>query len=444
MLIPDAEGNLGRVLFGLGGADAAERGPLLLGKLATALPKGRLPPRGRRRRAGAGGACLRARKLPLRPLPQAEGERRTACRAAGRGRDRDRPDRRRNLSRSRSDQHAGERSFAARSRACRNRACRPLRRGRLDRRGRRAGARLPADPRGRRGERPPALPDRHPLGSGERSEGHADRQGHRLRHGRARHQAGDRHGADEEGHGRRRERARPGVDGDGGEAEGASAGSCPGSGERHFGTRLPAGRRLEKPQGPDGRDRQHRRRRPSRACRCACACRRGGPESRRHHGDLDRSRARSARPGAAGLFHRRRLFRVGARIFGGRGLRSGLAAAALEALRFLARLEGGRRQPHRAEQLRRRDRRCAFPASFRVRQHRPSRISISSRGTRRRGRPAPRAARRRRSARSSTISPAAMPEFRLPPRRKRRSNRFGSETKPEAGEWRCRCARRRR
>ena len=40
VLIPDAEGNLGRVLFGLGGADAAERGPFLVGKLATALPPG--------------------------------------------------------------------------------------------------------------------------------------------------------------------------------------------------------------------------------------------------------------------------------------------------------------------------------------------------------------------------------------------------------------------
>ncbi len=40
VLIPDEEGNVGRVLFGLGGVDAAERGPLLVGKLATALPAG--------------------------------------------------------------------------------------------------------------------------------------------------------------------------------------------------------------------------------------------------------------------------------------------------------------------------------------------------------------------------------------------------------------------
>lgn len=40
MLIPDAEGNLGRVLFGLGSKDSAERSPLLAGKLATGLPAG--------------------------------------------------------------------------------------------------------------------------------------------------------------------------------------------------------------------------------------------------------------------------------------------------------------------------------------------------------------------------------------------------------------------
>jgi leucyl aminopeptidase len=39
-LIPDADGNLKRVLFGLGGVDSAERGPLLAGKLATTLPAG--------------------------------------------------------------------------------------------------------------------------------------------------------------------------------------------------------------------------------------------------------------------------------------------------------------------------------------------------------------------------------------------------------------------
>ncbi len=40
VVIPDRDGNIGRVLFGLGGVDSPERGPLLFGKLATALPNG--------------------------------------------------------------------------------------------------------------------------------------------------------------------------------------------------------------------------------------------------------------------------------------------------------------------------------------------------------------------------------------------------------------------
>lgn len=40
VLLTDGEGNISRVLFGLGRPDGAEAGPLLFGKLATALPKG--------------------------------------------------------------------------------------------------------------------------------------------------------------------------------------------------------------------------------------------------------------------------------------------------------------------------------------------------------------------------------------------------------------------
>src|SRR5437868_3922 len=40
LIIPDSEGNICRVLFGLGDADSAERDPLIFGKLATALPTG--------------------------------------------------------------------------------------------------------------------------------------------------------------------------------------------------------------------------------------------------------------------------------------------------------------------------------------------------------------------------------------------------------------------
>jgi len=40
LLVPDANGGIGRVLFGLGGADAVERSPLLFGRLGPALPAG--------------------------------------------------------------------------------------------------------------------------------------------------------------------------------------------------------------------------------------------------------------------------------------------------------------------------------------------------------------------------------------------------------------------
>jgi leucyl aminopeptidase len=40
VLVPDDEGNIGRVLFGLGGKDSAERSPLLFGKLGSGLPAG--------------------------------------------------------------------------------------------------------------------------------------------------------------------------------------------------------------------------------------------------------------------------------------------------------------------------------------------------------------------------------------------------------------------
>ena len=143
VVIPDAEGNIGRVLFGLGGADTAERGPLALGKLATVLPPGVY-----RARRGCGRSCAWPRS-PLRSAsyrfdryrkPRKEG------RAAGCSRRRRRrsarPDPRRRLSDARPHQHAGERPVAARPRARGVRARRPLRSQHLGHRGR--GARRAA------------------------------------------------------------------------------------------------------------------------------------------------------------------------------------------------------------------------------------------------------------------------------------------------------------
>ncbi len=133
-----------------------------------------------------------------------------AARPAGRRRRRRaRADPRGRLPRPRPDQHARQRSVAARSGARRRRSRGPFRREPLGRRWGGAGARFPDGPCRRHRQRSAALPDRHPLGLRQRSEGDAGRQGHRLRHRRARHQAAERHGADEEGHGRRRQRARP-------------------------------------------------------------------------------------------------------------------------------------------------------------------------------------------------------------------------------------------
>jgi hypothetical protein len=75
------------------------------------------------------------------------------------------------------------------------------------RRRRPAGAEFPHDPC--RGPRQPArsAPHRSHMGPGRPqapAADHARRQGHRLRHGRPRHQAGERHADHEEGHGRRR------------------------------------------------------------------------------------------------------------------------------------------------------------------------------------------------------------------------------------------------
>ena len=60
----------------------------------------------------------------------------------------------------------------------------------------------------------------------------------------------------------------------GAQARSAAARVDPGGREQRRGQRLPSRRRVEKPQGALGRNRQHRRRRPSGPCRRADRCRR--------------------------------------------------------------------------------------------------------------------------------------------------------------------------
>ena len=101
------------------------------------------------------------------------------------------------------------------------------------------------DPCRRPRERPAAAPDRPALGRRARAEGYHHRQGHLLRHRRPRHQAVERHGPDEEGHGRGRNGARARASRDAGEAARAPARADPGRRQCHCRQRLQAGRCAE-------------------------------------------------------------------------------------------------------------------------------------------------------------------------------------------------------
>ena len=172
-------------------ADAAERGPLLFGKLATALPAGHLPAGRRRRRARARGARLRARELSLRPLPQAEGGRRPPRRAARAPTAPRSPASATAIFLTRdlintpaNDLSPHDLAHAASALAARFGASISVIDGEALARG------FPMiHAVGAGSDRPPCLIDIR-WGIGERSEGDAGRQGHRLRHRRPRHQAG--------------------------------------------------------------------------------------------------------------------------------------------------------------------------------------------------------------------------------------------------------------
>ena len=104
-------------------------------------------------------------------------------------------------------------------------ACKALRRQfQLHRRRRSDATELSADSCGRHGVAARAAPDRFELGRSCPSQGDAGRQGRLLRHRRARSEAVQRHADHEEGHGRRRQCAGAGADGDGRQAEGAACG----------------------------------------------------------------------------------------------------------------------------------------------------------------------------------------------------------------------------
>ena len=121
-----------------------------------------------------------------------------------------------------------------------------------------------------------AAADRAPLGQPQASADRDRRQGRLLRQRRARPQAGQRHAADEEGHGRRGPCPCAGQAGHRRAAAGSAAFADPGGRELRFRPHaFRPGDVLTVAQGPDGRDRQYRRRRPAGPRRCAGPGRRG-------------------------------------------------------------------------------------------------------------------------------------------------------------------------
>ena len=304
LLLPASDGALSGVLFGLEGADKPEKDRFLPGRLPGLLPAGpyrfanaphdtRLAALAfalgsykftRYRKADPSGAQL---EVP-EGVEGADSAHRRRCRA-----------------RARSDQHAGERSWARRVGAGRARPrVAAWREHSGDRRRGIAQAQLSADPCGRPRCRARSAPDRSHLGRSGCAEGHAGRQGRVLRYRRARHQAGLRDADHEEGHGRRGLRARRRAHDHGRKAEAAAARADPGGRECDRGRCLPPARHLQVAQGDHGRDRQYRCRRPAGARRCARARRRGDTRADRRHGDPDGRRKGGARSRIGAVLYR--------------------------------------------------------------------------------------------------------------------------------------------
>ena len=164
---------------------------------------------------------------------------------------------------------------------------------------------FPADPCGRTCGSAGAPAYRHELGRSGGAQSHAGWQRRMLRQRRSRHQVGQRHVADEEGHGRRRERARARPFDHGPQARPAAAGPDSGGRERHFGRRVPAARRGPLAQRTLCRGRQYRRRRPAHPRRCVGARRRGGTRASHRPRHADRRRAGRPRPRSAALLYGR-------------------------------------------------------------------------------------------------------------------------------------------
>ena len=420
VVIPDAEGNIARVLFGLGGADTAERGPLALGRLATILPPGVF--------ALAEGVddpalavlafALASYRFDRYRKPRKEGPRLVVpagVDGAALGRIRDAVFLTRDLINTpANDLSPHDLAHAASALAARSGASISVTEGEALARG------FPMiHAVGAGSDRPPCLID---MRWGHESNPKITLIGKGI--------VFDTGGLD----------IKPAASmalmkkDMGGAANVLGLASMimesglklqapradPGCRERHFRSRLPSGRRDAEPEWADGRDRQHRCGGPAGSRRCDGACRRGGAGPDHHHGDPHRRRPRCAWPGTPALFHGRCRVCGGHRSRRRRGAGSRLAASALEALRFMARLQGRRPQPYLLQRVCRVDCGGALPPPLRLLRPRPSRISISLPGTRPLVRSDRKAARHRRSGRCSAISPPAMREPPLAPARQSR------------------------
>ena len=204
LIVPGENGALAGALFGIGDGEGA----LAVGALARSLAGRRLAFRLRAGRAGTRGNRTGARRLCLHPLRQ-ETRQGAALRAAVRRRcGACSPHRRWRFPDARSGQHADQRHGAGRAGEGGANPGRSAQGRNLGDQGRRsAQAEFPDDPRRRPCIDRRAASDRHDMGAEGRAEGDAGRQGRLLRHRRPRHQAVVRHAVDEEGHGRRRQRA---------------------------------------------------------------------------------------------------------------------------------------------------------------------------------------------------------------------------------------------
>ena len=179
-----------------------------------ALPARRRGPGGRRRGRRA---VVGARRLRVRPVQAGRARSGRADAAAERAAPRAAccwppPPPPRATWSTRPAEHMGPAELAEAARLVAEAAWRDVQ---ADRRRRLAEGRLPGRARRRPRLDARAAPDRAELGPAARPEAHAGRQGRVLRLRRPGHQGRRRHAPDEEGHGRRGQRARPGLAGDG-------------------------------------------------------------------------------------------------------------------------------------------------------------------------------------------------------------------------------------